>query len=264
MLLVTIPHSGEKVPVEANWLAGLPETVLMCDVDRYVDRLYEATLKKLAIPWIKTEWHRYVADLNRIPDDIDCDSVLGSHHPQGRFSRGFHWSVTTQNDRLMNQPMPRELHDKLVQLIYEPFHAEVRALSERLKKEGAKELYHIDAHSMPSRGTVMHRDPGQWRAEIVISDCQGKSCSKKFRDLVIAAYVIAGFRVGYNWPYLGGRLTEQYGHPESGHHAIQVELNRSLYMNEESKQWNAQNAKEIELKIANALAYIQRELKGFV
>ena len=85
-------------------------------------------------------------------------------------------------------------------------------------------------------GTRMHRDPGERRADIVVSDCLGKSCDPHFRDLVIAAYTISGFKVGYNWPYMGGRVTEQYGHPSKGQHAIQVELNRALYMDEKTKK----------------------------
>ena len=75
---VSIPHSGERVPDECTWLQNIDERVLMCDVDRYVDRLYETTLGKLGIPFVKTEWHRYAADLNRIPEDIDASSVTGA------------------------------------------------------------------------------------------------------------------------------------------------------------------------------------------
>ncbi|WP_161971440.1 N-formylglutamate amidohydrolase, partial [Escherichia coli] len=57
------------------------------------------------------------------------------------------------------------------------------------------------------------------RADIVVSDSKGKSCDPRFKDLVIAAYASAGFKVGYNWPYFGGRVTEQYGDPKREQHA---------------------------------------------
>jgi N-formylglutamate deformylase len=256
-LFITIPHSGEKVPESCTWLPGLPDEVLICDVDRFVDRLYEPSLDALGIPFLKTDWHRYAADLNRIPQDIDCDSVVGSANPSGSNDRGFHWVVTTHNYRLMKVPMSADAHEKLVKLIYEPFHESVRKQYEKFFSQGHKKVYHLDAHSMPSVGTKMHRDPGELRADIVVSDCKGKSCDSKFVDLVISSYVRAGFKVAYNWPYLGGRVSEQYGKPDQGQHALQVEMSRSLYMDEVSKKWLPEKAEKVQKQIATALGLIQ-------
>ena len=233
--MVTIPHSGEEVPDETPWLKVLPEEILMCDVDRYVDKLYEPALKTLEIPSVKTNWHRYAGDLNRLAEDVDAGSVVGHATAAGPHLRGFHWVITTTEAKLMPQPMSLETHEKLVKKIYDPFHKQVQGLAGRLMKEN-KVVYHLDAHSMPSVGTKQHRDPGQQRADIVVSDSLGKSCSAAFKDLVIKSYQDAGFQVGYNWPYMGGRLTEQYGKPAEHHHTIQVELNRALYMDEKTKK----------------------------
>lgn len=259
-LLVTIPHSGEKVPPQADWLKGLPEEILMCDVDRYVDFLYEPSLSKLHIPYAKTEWHRYAGDLNRIPEDVDAASVIGNSNPAGMHRRGFLWAITTYNYPLMPAPVSAETHQELVELIYEPFHASVRKLYENYESAGRKKIFHLDAHSMPSVGTKEHRDPGERRAEIVVSDCHGKSCDPRFRDLVIAAYAVAGFKVGFNWPYFGGRVSEFYGQPAKNHHAIQVEMNRDLYMDEFSKKLKAEEAKKIQAKVESALNYICQHL----
>ncbi|MGE3759604.1 MAG: N-formylglutamate amidohydrolase, partial [Pseudobdellovibrionaceae bacterium] len=80
---VSIPHSGEKVPAETPWLKELPEPLLFQDVDRYVDILYGPGLKNLQLPFVNTEWHRYAADLNRLPEDIDQDSVFGAPLAKG-------------------------------------------------------------------------------------------------------------------------------------------------------------------------------------
>ena len=258
--MVTIPHSGEKIPPEAKWLMGLPEEILMCDVDRFVDRLYAPALAALKIPFIKTDWHRYVVDLNRIPQDVDAASVEGATSVAGLHNRGFHWCVTTYNQPLMKTPMSQVLHQKLTDLIYTPFHQQIQSQALQLLKNKT-EIYHIDVHSMPSVGTKMHRDPGQRRADIVVSDCAGKSCSSAFKDLVIAGYCTAGFKVAYNWPYLGGRVTEQYGRPAMGHHALQVELVRDLYMDEKTKQYKADEALKVQEKISLALKYIQSHLE---
>lgn len=259
--LVTIPHSGETIPPQAEWLRGLPEEVLMCDVDRYVDRLYEPALKQLNVPFVKTEWHRYAGDLNRLADDVDSTSVIGHPNKPGTFSRGFLWTITTTETPLMKAPIAAEKHQELVKLILEPFHASVRKLYEKFRDEGARRVYHLDAHSMPSVGTRQHKDPGERRADIVISDSLGKSCSPPYRDLVIAAYVTAGFKVGYNWPYVGGRVTEQYGHPENGQETLQVEMNRSLYMDEVTKKMKSETTTGVQAKVLKALTYILENMK---
>ena len=231
----------------------------MRDVDRYVDVLYEDSLKALAIPFIKTDWHRYAVDLNRLPTDIDKSSVQGAKNDIG-FERGFHWSVTTYKEKLIHQPMSNDTHAKLKDLIYEPFHASVRAMYSDLREKTKRHsIYHLDLHSMPSLGTTMHLDPGESRADIVISDSSQKSCSMAFRDLVIAAYVTSGFKVGYNWPYKGGRLTEEYGKPQEGQQVLQVEINRSLYMNEKTKKLNPDYQK-VSQKLKNALSYVVANL----
>ncbi|HEY1079626.1 MAG TPA: N-formylglutamate amidohydrolase [Bdellovibrio sp.] len=259
-LIVTIPHSGEKVPPQTPWLKALPEEILMCDVDRYVDFLYEPSLQRLQIPYIKTEWHRYAADLNRIPEDVDASSVSGNPTPAGTHGRGFHWVITTYKHQLMSEPMSLQAHNELVELIYKPFHEGIRKLYSDLHEKGHKKTFHIDAHSMPSVGTSEHRDPGEQRADIVVSDSKGKSCDPRFKDLVIAAYVTAGFKVGYNWPYFGGRVTEQYGVPARDQHTLQVEMNRALYMDEKTKKLKPDEAKKIQEKVLFAMSYIRNNL----
>lgn len=263
-LLVTIPHSGEKIPPQTPWLKTLPEEILMCDVDRYVDFLYEPALHKLQIPYVKTEWHRYAADLNRIPEDVDASSVAGNVNPAGTHSRGFHWVMTTYKQALMKEPMSLDIHNELVKLVYEPFHHNIRKLYQDFHQKGFTKTFHIDAHSMPSVGTSEHRDPGEGRADIVISDSKGKSCDPKFKDLVIAAYVTAGFKVGYNWPYFGGRVTEQYGDPRRDQHTLQVEMNRALYMDEKTKKLKPDEAKKMQEKVLSALSYVRRNLNDIM
>jgi N-formylglutamate deformylase len=253
---VSIPHSGERVPAETTWLAGLPEPILMCDVDRFVDQLYKPAIAALKLPHVLTEWHRYVVDLNRLKDDIDVDSVVGAPHPSGKFARGLHWIITTTGEKLMSQPMNMQLHEQLVAKYFEPFHQQVRAQYQNFAELGAKPIFHIDLHSMPSLGTKQHNDPGEYRADVVVSDCKGKSCSPWFKDLVIQSYESAGFNVRYNWPYLGGRVTETYGDPAKGREALQVEFNRALYMNEATKHLEPSHLAEIQRKLQAALTAV--------
>lgn len=257
---ISIPHSGEEVPNEAKWLRGLPEPLLMCDVDRFVDRLYDPVIRKLTLPVVKTRWHRYVVDLNRLPSDVDADSVLGSEKPSGKFTTGLHWVKTTKGERLMPNPITSELHNHLVDQYFEPFHQSVRDQYAQFKAKGYRAVFHLDAHSMPSMGTKAHRDPGERRADVVVSDFEGRSCDSKYKDIVYKAFEETGLKVAYNWPYIGGRVTQTYGHPKLGQHAIQVELNRDLYMNETSKQWIQPAAEQLSARIEQAIEKIYRQL----
>jgi len=213
-------------------------------------------LVQQGLRYAKAPWHRYAGDLNRLSEDVDQDSVEGSLNPSGKFTRGFHWVSTTQQFRLMKTPMALSTHQKLVELIASPFHADLQSLYVEAKRISGR-VYHLDLHSMPSRGTSEHRDPGEDRADVVVSDQFGKSCSPYFRDLVISSFVQAGFTVGYNWPYYGGRITEHYGRPDQETHVIQIELNRKLYMDEKSKKKLSQNDfQKIQSQIGKALDYL--------
>lgn len=257
---ISIPHSGERVPSEATWLKDLPENILMCDVDRYVDRLYQPVVEGLKLGCVKTQWHRYVIDLNRLPDDVDAESVQGDKNPAGKFTSGLHWVKTTQDHRIMHKPISRQLHDQLVTRYFNPFHDDIKDMYGFFRERGAEKIYHLDAHSMPSLGTKAHRDPGETRAEIVVSDCEGKSCDASFKDLVMEAYRDAGLQVAYNWPYMGGRVTQTYGVPEKGQQAIQVEIRRSLYMDEENKKWVPEKASALIQKLDKAVRQIHERL----
>ena len=257
---LSIPHSGEQVPEEVTWLQGLSEPVLMRDVDRYVDTLYKPVIEKQKIPSVVSPWHRYVVDLNRKTDQYDLDAVVGADKPSGTEPKGLHWSITTQNEKLIQQPMTQDLHEQLVTRYYRPFHDSVQEMRSKIFNSFGK-VFHLDLHSMPSLGTDLHPDPGQSRAEVVVSDCIGTSASSEFKDLVMEAYQVAGFQVAYNWPYVGGGITRTYGEPKKQFHTIQVELNRALYMDEISKQIKEGGLLEVQKKLETAIVFVQNGLK---
>ena len=70
------------------------------------------------------------------------------------------------------------------------------------------------------------------RAEVVIGDCYGVSCGADVSDMVVGLFRRAGFRVARNAPFAGGYLTHRYGRPRRGYHAIQIEIDRGLYLDE--------------------------------
>ncbi len=257
---LTSPHSGEKVPDDVYWLKDLPEHILMFDVDRFVDQLYQSTAQELKVPFIKSQWHRYFSDANRLPDDVDQGSVVGSKHAKGKFLTGLIWQKTSQDHVLLKDPISAQLYEVLIQKYYKEFHYLVQAKYSTYFSINQNPVYQLDLHSMPSVGTSIHRDPGEKRAEIVISDQNGKSASKAYVDLVKKAYEDSGFKIAYNWPYIGGRVTETYGLPSKNQHCVQVELRRDLYMNEVTKQKNENEFLNLKIRLSKAIHFIYDHL----
>ena len=117
--------------------------------------------------------------------------------------------------------------------IHAAYHdALTRALARARERFGFAIL--LDGHSMPSRGRLGHKDPGRTRAEVVPGDRDGTSCAPALTAHVTRHFERAGLTVAANDPYKGGFITTHHGRPADGIHAIQIELRRDLYMNEDA------------------------------
>lgn len=258
-LLLTSPHSGTKVPDQAPWLKDLTRIQFLQDLDLYVDELYQPAAAKWQIPFILGEWHRYAGDLNRFPTDVDAESVMGWQQGGEAFPRGFIWVYNTFSERILPTPISLKDYQSLVELIHTPFHQKIQSTYAAFRAAGFEKLYHLDLHSCPSLGTKEHRDPGEKRADVILSDQKGRSTLPDWFDIVKTAYQEqAGFKVSINWPYYGGRITESYGRPPD-QNVIQVELNRGLYMNEATKEKRA-DFKEVQERLSKAVGFIYQEL----
>ena len=259
-LLVSIPHNGETIVDEVYWLKDLDEVTLMYDVDRFIDQMYQSAFSQYDIPKIVTPYHRYVVDCNRFPTDVDCDSVEGSENPSGSHPTGLHWKQTTAGHILIKKPLSRQLHESILKKYYEVFFREINSVYEKLNQKRAKNIYHLDIHSMPSRGTDAHRDPGEERADIVIGNELGKTATQEWTEQVCKAYRSQGFEVRLNYPYTGGTIVKKYGNPAEGRQALMIELNRKLYMDQESKQIVPQKAEVIKKCLNQVIFAIYNDL----
>jgi len=94
-------------------------------------------------------------------------------------------------------------------------------------------VWHIDWHSMKSRGNAMTPDgPGAERADFIVSDVGGRSAAPQVTALVVDVLTSLGYRVAVNDPYTGGAIVQRIGSPSAGAHSIQIEVNRALYLDE--------------------------------
>ncbi len=258
-LLFSIPHAGEQLPPEAFWLKDLPEKLLMCDVDRFVDKLYDPVLKRHQIPGVVASCHRYAVDLNRWPDEVDRDSLQYSVAPSLLHPRGLHWRQTTKGQTLLFKPLDRSTHHLLLKRYYDPFFEEIDKCYRLFQKQGFKKIYHLDLHSMPSKGTAAHRDPHSKRPDIVLGSKDGK-IQNDWIYKVRKAYESEGFEVALNTPYKGGAIVERYDCPGEGRHSLMVELNRKLYMDEENKTWQEEKALPLQKKLESVITQIYEGL----
>jgi N-formylglutamate amidohydrolase len=138
-----------------------------------------------------------------------------------------------------------------IEALYMPYHEALeRLVSEACARGGASLL--VDCHSMPSVGGPMDRDPGRRRLDFVLGDCFGAACAPGVIDAAEKCLADLGYAVGRNDPYAGGFITRHYGNPARGRHALQIEINRGLYMD------------EIEIAKAPGFAKLQADLAALV
>ncbi len=143
------------------------------------------------------------------------------------------WRVTTDNRPALVKPLPfAELVRRLVR-IYRPYHQALNALLEQRVQEFGHAIL-LCGHSMPSRGREGHIDPGRERADVVPGSRGQTTCAHAVLRLIDRHASAFHFSVAHDEPYRGGFSTTHYGRPRANVHAIQIELARRLYMNEQA------------------------------
>jgi N-formylglutamate amidohydrolase len=231
-LLVEIPHAGLGVPDRIRGELVAPEDAVLRDADIFVDRLY-AHAPQLGASLLVATNSRYVVDLNRAQDDVDASTVTGHPTAGSAQPRGVVWRSTTDGRPILAKPLTYEQLVARLQRYYVPYHEALRRTLESLRERFGYAIV-LAGHSMPSMGRSMHSDPGARRADIVPGTCGRSSADRRVIDLVDAHFRAAGLSVRHDDPYKGGFTTSHYGRPRERVHAIQIELNRALYVDEQT------------------------------
>ncbi len=242
-LLVSVPHAGTAVPETDAPLLALEGRALLRDADLFCDRLTR-DVPRLGVTTVVQQVSRYVLDVNRAPDDVDRDVCADIERPAKATARGLVWRETTDGARVLKRTLTRaELAERIAR-IHTPYHATLNALLEQRRERCGFALL-LDVHSMPSLGKAGHADPGARRADIVPGDVRGTSCAPRVMQLVSEHFAQRGYSVRRNDPYMGGYITRHHGRPARGVHAIQLELNRDLYMDEANFSYDLNKAARV-------------------
>src|SRR5215813_9436675 len=237
-IIFNSPHSGSSYPNEFLTASRIDLPTLRRSEDSFMDELI-GDLGDRGFAVIRVHFPRSYVDVNREPYELDPRMFSGrlpsfANTRSMRVAGGLGTIPRVVGD---GQEIYRErlsVDDALtrIETLYKPYHRALRRLINRVHQTFGTVVV-VDCHSMPSIG--VSRDEPR-RPDMVIGDRYGTSCAPLLPDVVEDTMTGLGYSVGRNKPYAGGFITEHYGNPASGLHAIQLELNRAIYMDERSRE----------------------------
>jgi N-formylglutamate amidohydrolase len=232
-LVVEVPHAGLAIPDDVRAQLRVGPSEVLRDADLYVDRLWAGAADEGASTLVANV-SRYVVDLNRAEDDVDRDVVPDHPAPRPTQSRGVVWRTTTDGlPALVSDRLPYGSLEARLARYHRPYHAALAAEVDRKVACFGHALV-VAAHSMPST----NRPGGPRRADVVPGSRGGTTTHRRVLEVIESHFRGAGLSVRHDDPYRGGFTTQRYGRPHEGLHAVQIELNRALYVDERTSQPN--------------------------
>ena len=256
-LVVASPHSGRSYPPDFVKAARLDRIALRRSEDGFVDELF-AHAPDLGVPLLRAHFPRAYVDANREPFELDprmfadpLPAYANTRSPRVAAGLGTIARVVASGADIYAEKLRLSEAMHRISSYYWPYHNTLRGLI-TATQDAFGGCILIDCHSMPSVGGPTDRDPGYNRVDFVLGDCHGRACSPRVIRTAERSLRDLGYNVTRNAPYSGGFVTRHYGRPEQGVHAIQIEVNRALYMN------------EIEVRRGPGLKRLARELECII
>lgn len=238
-LVLASPHSGTDYSSEFLAASRLDPLTLRRSEDSYVDEIFDPGAD-IAAPLLKARFPRAYLDPNREPYELDpamfedpLPPYVNSRSPRVRVGLGTIARVVATGEEIYAKKLRFAEAAERVDRLYRPYH---RALKQLLAATRDRFGYYllVDCHSMPSSIAQGERGGAKGRADVVLGDCHGTSCHPAVIDAAHSFLRERGYQVSRNSPYAGGFTTANYGKPAEGGHGLQIELSRSLYMDERS------------------------------
>lgn len=228
------PHSGRDYPWSFMRKTVLNEHAIRSSEDAFVDQLFECA-PEYGATFLKAGAPRAFVDLNRARDELDPALIEGvrriRHNPRVASGLGVIPRVVANGRAIYRGKMSLHEAQERIADYWEPYHEKLQALLDVAHDRHGQTVL-IDCHSMPHEAMDGVLRAGMRRPDVVLGDRFGAAASGDVVDRIEAAFVNAGFVVTRNAPFAGAYITQAYGKPSKGQHAVQVEIDRSLYMNE--------------------------------
>jgi len=233
-LVLASPHSGADYPSGLLAASRLDPVTLRRSEDSFVNDLFGAA-PKLGAPLLAARFPRAYLDVNREPWELDptmfsdaLPNYVNSRSPRVRMGLGTIARVVASGEEIYARKLSFAEAKRRVDALYYPYHRALRRLVEETEAAFGGYLL-IDCHSMPSAASAIG---GETAADFVLGDCHSASCAPRIIEATRAFLAERDFAVAINAPYAGGFTTGHYGSPRRARHALQIEVNRALYMDE--------------------------------
>lgn len=241
-LVLDSPHSGVAYPGDFNFSSDF--SALRMAEDTHVEKLYDFA-PALGVSWIEALFPRSYLDANRDLSEIDValfdeawPGVVSNDEKvlsKVKLGKGLIWRTTDDGAPIYQRALSVAEVQNRIQNCWQPYHD---AVAVAIDAAHARHGYciHINCHSMPAIAAAQATAfPGEAHADFVIGDRDGSTADPKLSNLICQHLRALGYSVAYNHPYKGVELVRRYSDPARHRHGIQVEINRKLYMNEETR-----------------------------
>ena len=245
-LVLNSPHSGTRYP--ADFLFSCNALSLRRAEDTHVEKLYDFA-PDMGVHWVEAMFPRSYLDANRNTTEID-EALLVAPWPgpietdatimsKVRLGKGLIWRSLDDASPIYNRQLGvAEVQARIVNC-WQPYHAAVASAIDTAHTQNGYSV-HINCHSMPAIASSKATDfPGEAHADFVVGDRDGTTAHPVLSQMICAHLRGLGYSVAYNHPYKGVELVRRYSNPAAQRHSIQLEINRKLYMNEDTLETTA-------------------------
>ncbi|MFT7593966.1 MAG: N-formylglutamate amidohydrolase [Paracoccaceae bacterium] len=234
------PHSSSDYPRSFVRSSVLDEHTIRSSEDAYVDLLFDSA-PEFGAPFLKAGAPRAYVDLNRSPDELDPALIEGAkrhgHNPRVASGLGVIPRVVANGRAIYHGKLPMELALRRIDLYWRPYHTALQTLLNEAHQQFGSAIL-VDCHSMPHEAMDGMARSTRKRPEIVLGDRFGAAASNDVVERIEAAFAAAGLVVARNTPFAGAFVTQAYGRPSRNQHAVQIEIDRALYLDEQQVRPN--------------------------
>ena len=242
-LILDSPHSGQLYPTDFNHQAIFSK--LRQAEDTYVDELFDSA-SNIGAVILKAEFPRSYIDPNRAETDFFFKDIINPNNTVGEIDFkpsikselgiGLIWlKIPPEGEKMYKNKITLDELMNRVKKYHRPYHEALRKIMNKTYQKYGK-FYHINCHSMQDNATAMSTQiQGTIRPDFVIGDKDGSSCDNGFTKEVVECLRDLKYEVAINDPYKGAELVSAYSNPNLKKHSLQIEINRKLYMNEETR-----------------------------
>jgi N-formylglutamate deformylase len=254
-LVLDSPHSGVVYPADFDFACDL--AVLRRAEDTHVEKLY-AFAAELGTAWIEAHFPRSYLDANRNATEIDA-GMLNAAWPgeldagaKVKLGKGLIWRLTDEGLPIYQRFLSVAEVQNRIDRCWRPYHAAVEVAINTAHAAHGK-VVHINCHSMPSVAAAAATEfPGEAHPDFVLGNRDNTTSSPELLETIRSVLAAKGYSVALNHPYKGVELVRRYSNPAQNRHSVQVEINRKLYMNEQT------------LEIHSGFAKLQADLHDMV